>query len=146
MRKRAKKSNSEDEEFTFRRENMFDFEAWYNAHFNDDFETKMRNERIKKYAEQYQEQKERILRGETFRVRPPRPYLERKDPSDIEMQMEEMTQTQIRNEIRNTLMLGMIVMVSICIAIIIIETKKESGPYEDLYAKQRAGEAATKPE
>lgn len=136
MRKNARRPR-EDEEFTFRRENVFDFDAWYRAHFNDDFDTKLRDERIKQYAEQYKEQKQRILRGDMFRIRPPRPYLERKEPSDIENQMEEMTQKEIRREIKNTLLLGIIVIVSISIALAIMDKENVSGPYEDLYAKKQ---------
>lgn len=135
MRKRTKKPSG-DEEFIFRRENVFDFEAWYKAHFNDDFDTKLRNERIKQYAEQYNEQKMRILRGE-FRIRPPRPYLERKPQSDIEYQMEEMTRNDMRKEIQNTLLLGIIVMFCFCAILIIMEKEKSKGPYEDLYAKKQ---------
>lgn len=135
MRKKTKKPSG-DEEFIFRRENVFDFEAWYKAHFNDDFETKLRNERIKQYAEQYDEQKMRILKGE-FRIRPPRPYLERKPLSDIEYQMEEMTRNDMRKEIQNTLLLGIIVMLCFCVALIIMEKERSKGPYEDLYAKKQ---------
>lgn len=135
MRKRTKKPSG-DEEFIFRRENVFDFEAWYKAHFNDDYETKLRNERIKQYAEQYNEQKMRILRGE-FRIRPPRPYQERKPPSDIEYQMEEMARNDMRKEIQNTILLGIVLMFCFCVVLIIMEEKKSKEPYEDLYAKKQ---------
>lgn len=135
MRKKTKQSSKEYEEYVYRRENVFDFDAWYRAHFKDDFETNLRKERIRQYDEQYRDQIERIMRG--GRIRPPRPYLERKDPSDIEIQMEEMYRKELRKDIANTLTLGVISLFGIFLVIcIIFENNTMKGPYVDPYAKK----------
>lgn len=133
MRKKAKQSK-EYEEFVYRRENVFDFDAWYKAHFKGDYETNLRKERISQYDREYREQMERIIRG--GRVRPPRPYVERKDPSDIEIQMEEMYRKEIRKEILNTLMMGVILLVGFLLVTYIIQERNTmKGPYVSPYEK-----------
>lgn len=140
MRKRSKKPLSEEEEFTYRRENMFDFEAWYRAHFNNDFETKLRGERVKKFEQQYREQMERIARGHG--IRPPRRFVEPKYPSDIEIQMEEMERAEIRKQIVNVLMLGMTLMVAMILVVFILERDAmQNGPYVDPYVRQKEKES-----
>lgn len=136
MRRKPKKS-SENEDFQFRRENMFDFEAWYRAHFHDDFETKLRKERIEKFAEQYQEQMRRISRGQ-YRVRPPRPYVDPQKQSDIEKQMFEMAEREYKEKILTTFNLGVMLFIAATIIACIIEYNKFQNvrPYEDPYAMQ----------
>lgn len=137
MRRNGTKS-SYDEKFTFRRENVFDFDAWYRAHFNDDFDTTIRKERISNYKAQYQEQMERISRGQ-YRVRPPRPYVERKW-SDIENQIAEMEEKERREKIMTALRFGMLCIISFLTIIFILETNMDGNkkPYKDPYSKQNA--------
>lgn len=134
MRKRARKPG-EYEEFIFRRENVFDFDAWYRAHFHDDFDTKLRDERIKTYSKQYEEQMKRILEGQ--HIRPPRPFVERKELSDIEKQMIEMEENEIKKDIRQTLKLAGYFLITFLIITYIIDKRREEGPYEDLYVKKK---------
>lgn len=140
MRKRAKKPLSEEEEFSYRRENMFDFEAWYRAHFNDDFETKMRSERRTQFEQQYREQMERISRRDG-NVRPPRRFVEPKYPSDIDIQMEEMLNKEVRKEIANVLMLGLTLIVTLLLIVYLIESSSSKGPYVDPYAIEKRKES-----
>lgn len=134
--RRKSQKPSEDEEFTFRRENVFDFEAWYRAHFHDDFETKIRDERKKMYAEQYQEQMERISKG-LHRIRPPRPYPQRKEQSDIDYQTMEMEEKEFRKRIANIVQLVVIVIIGSIIVVYILQTylDKNIQTYQDPYAK-----------
>ncbi|XP_031638348.1 dnaJ homolog subfamily C member 17-like [Contarinia nasturtii] len=143
MRRKGKK-RSESEEFQFRRENLFDFDAWYRAHFQEDYGSKIRKERIQKFAEQYQEQMMRISRGQ-YRIRPPRPYLERKELSDIEKQMYEMVEKEMNQKIMNVLHFGIICLIALFTVLCIIEynNKKNAVPYQDPYAKQN-DESSTK--
>lgn len=135
MRKRTRRQSSEQDDFTFHRENVFDFDAWYRAHFHDDFETNLRKERIKQYTQEY---KERLARDERFR--PPRPYVEReeKPPSDIEMQMEEMFRKEVRRHILNIFSIFMLFLIALLICVYIIEHQTEKIPFEELYAKKKA--------
>lgn len=119
MRKKPKNTNSDDEDYVYRRENVFDFDAWYKAHFENQFETKLRSERINQYEQQYREKVERIMRGGG--VRPPRRYLQRKDPSDIEIQTEEMLQRKLRKDLALLFRLAIILIVGFVSIGIIIE-------------------------
>lgn len=134
IRKRGRKPG-DHEEFTFRRENVFDFDAWYRAHFHDDFDKKIRDERIKTYTRQYIEQMERISQGHG--IRPPRPYVERKEPSDIEMQIMEMEEREIKKAFKNALMLAGCLLFAAMMMMYILDNSRENGPYEDLYAKSK---------
>ena len=144
MRRKSKKP-SEGEEFTFRRENMFDFDAWYRAHFHDDFDTKIRDDRKKMYAEQYQEQMERISKG-LYRIRPPRPYAERKERSDIDYQKMEMEAEEMKKQITNLVKLAMILIVGIVYATYILQKYMDDNtqPYQDPYTKQRLKDSSTR--
>lgn len=145
MRRKARKPFN-DEEFTFRRGNLFDFDAWYRAHFHDDFDTKFRNERMKKFAEQYQEQMEQMSQGK-FRVRPPRPYVNRKEPSDIEDMIRIMAEREINMKIMNVVQLGIICIIAFSTILYILEyhEQRNVGPYKDPYAKGNM-ESSTKAE
>lgn len=137
MRRKSKTKPSNDEEFTFRRENIFDFEAWYKAHFHDDFETKIRDERKQMYDRQYREQMERIARG-LYRIRPPRPLAQHKRESDIDSQTIEMEEKELREQITNVLKLASIILVGLLIAVYILQKYLDRNiePYQDPYAKQ----------
>lgn len=68
MRKKTRKPPSDEyEEFMSRRQNMFDFDAWYRAHFRGEYTDKIRNERAEQYAREYQEQMDRLARGVNIR-------------------------------------------------------------------------------
>lgn len=137
MRQKSQKP-SEYEEFTFRRENMFDFDAWYRAHFHDDFDAKIRDERKKMYAEDYQEQMERISKG-LYRIRPPRPYPQRRERSDIDYQKMEMESEEMKGQITNSVKLAMILIVGIVFAVYILQKYIDENPqpYQDPFVKQR---------
>lgn len=146
MRRRTKKP-SEDDEFTFRRENVFNFEAWYRAHFHDDFETKIRDDRKKMYAEQYREQMERISKG-LHHIRPPTPFAQHKQKSDIDYQMEEMVEKELRKQILNILQIGLIVIVFGFVGVCIFQKYLDQNiqPYEDPFAKQTTKISSNKTE
>lgn len=135
MRRKTKRS-SEDEEFTFRRENVFDFDAWYRAHFHDDFDTKLRDERKLEYAKQYEEQMKRMAQG--YRIRPPRPYAEPKDISDIEKQIMEMEEKEIKKQIKDVLLFTVICIVGLVIVVRIVEKTIDENfrGYQDFYKTQ----------
>lgn len=144
MRKRSKKPSEGEDESTFRRENMFDFDAWYRAHFHDDFDTKIRDERKKMYAEQYQEQMERISKG-LYRIRPPRPYTERKERSDIDYLKMEMEAEEMKKEITNAVKLALILIVGLVFAAYILQKYIDGNtqPYQDQFAKPRLKDSST---
>ena len=117
VRRKARESN--DDDFTFRRENVFDFDAWYRAHFLDDFDTKIRDERKIKYAQQYAEQMRRMEQG--YRIRPPRPYVERKEMSAIELQTIEMVREELKQKLKNILYMATICIVGMILTVYIVE-------------------------
>lgn len=140
MRKRAKRqSSNEDDEFTFRRENVFDFDAWYRAHFQGDFTEKIRNERVSKNAQEYQQQMDRIARGES--IQPPRLFKRRNEPaSDIEIQMAEMQIREFRKDTAQVFMFVGLCIVSFFIIAYIIEINTDKSPWVDPYVIKRERE------
>lgn len=139
MRKGARKpSANEDDEFMFRRENVFDFDAWYRAHFQDDFEKKLRNERALKFARDYQQQMERIMRGE--QIRPPRPYSQRPTLSDIEIQMDEMEKKELHKDVSLVVLFLAIFIVSFFLVVCIIEANTDKSPWVDPYVIKKEKE------
>lgn len=136
MRKKPKSSDTD--EFTFRRNNVFDFDAWYQAHFNDTYDTKLRKERIKFYSEQYKKEMERLSERDIFNKRPPRRYVvDRKPLSDIEMQQMANMESETIKEIGNTLRFAFLCIFSVIIVMNIIEKRNsKTGPYQDPYAKK----------
>lgn len=142
MRKRAKKSSANDyEEYLHRRENVFDFDAWYRAHFQDDFEQKLRNERATQFSREYRQQMDRIMRGET--IRPPRPFTDKDKQtlSDIEIQMEEMAKKELQKHVSNALMIWAIFMAIFFIVAYIIEAHTDKSPWVDPYVMKKEEEA-----
>lgn len=145
LRKRAKKPSAyEDVEFILRRENVFDFDAWYRAHFQDDFEQKLRDQRASKFAREYQQQMDRIMRGD--RIRPPRPFTaqDERTLSDIEIQMEEMAKKQYRRDVLSVFMFLAIFSVSFFIVVCIIEAHTDKSPWVDPYVIKKEEEMKEK--
>lgn len=149
MRKRAKRSPANEyEEFLYRRQNVFDFDAWYRAHFQDDFEKKQRNERVTQLEREYHQQMERIMRGET--IRPPRPFTVKDDKalSDIEKQMEEMLKKEYQKDVSTVFMALALFLVAFVIVAYIVDTHTDKSPWVDPYVirreKQREEEEAKK--
>lgn len=140
MRKRAKKPPSNEyDEFAFRRRNVFDFDAWYRAHFQGDFSEKIRSERASKHAQDYQEQMDRIARGE--HIRPPRPFPRRSEPpTDIEIQMAEMQSREFRKDIANMFMFIALFIVSFIITSYIVEIHTDKNPWVDPYVIKKEKE------
>lgn len=132
MRRKTNIRN-DDEEYAFRRENVFDFEAWYRAHFQDDFDSRIRDERRIMYAKQYRVHMERIAKG--YKIRPPIPHLQRKERSDIDEQILEMQRKELRENIKSILLFGLIFTISSIIAVSIIQNKidEDKGPWVDQY-------------
>lgn len=143
MRKKAKKKTADEyEEFMYRRENMFDFDAWYQAHFRGDYTEKIRNERTMKNAREYQEQMDRIARG-VYRVRPPRPLPQHDEPpSDIEIQIAKMEAKEFRKDVTHFFMFIALFLVSFFIAAYIIEENIDKSPWVDPYVIKREKEKA----
>lgn len=124
---------------------MFDFDAWYRAHFRGDYTEKIRNDRAMQYAREYQEHLDRIARGED--IRPPRPFPQRDvPPSDIELQMAAMQSKEFRRDIANIFWSIGIFIFSFFIIVCIIESNTDKSPWVDPYAIKREEEKAEKRE
>ena len=144
MRKKTRKHPTNDyEEYLYRRQNLFDFDAWYRAHFHGDFNDKIRNERASKYAQEYQEQMERIARGEN--ILPPRPNPRRNDqPTDIEIQMAKMKIKEYRKDVAHVLIFLLCLIVSFILGAYIIELNTDKSPWVDEYAIRKQKEKEEK--
>lgn len=142
MRKRTKKQQSnEHEEYMYRRENMFDFDAWYRAHFQGDYTEKIRNERTTRNAREYQEQMDRLARG--LHIRPPRPLPRHSEPpSDIEIQMAEMQSKEFRKDIVHIFMFIALFIISYGVAAYIVEKNADKTPWVDPYVIKKEKSAA----
>lgn len=146
MRKKTRKPPSDEyEEFMSRRQNMFDFDAWYRAHFRGEYTDKIRNERAEQYAREYQEQMDRLARG--VNIRPPRPLPRHSEPpSDIEIQLAEMHIKEFRKDIATIFFLIGLFFVGFFVSAYIIETNIDKSPWVDPYVIRREKEKAEKEE
>lgn len=116
------KATRPQENFKFRRERVFDFDAWYRAHFYDDFNPKTRNERVKQETEKtYEQRKEEMRIRHKFGIRPPRPFTDKKVQSDIDAQTEEMLERRRFKEIVNFMVLAIILLSAMAMCIHLIE-------------------------
>lgn len=146
MRKRTKKQQSDDhEEYMNQRKNMFDFDAWYQAHFRGDYTGKIRNERTMKNAREYQEQMDRLARG--VHIRPPRPLPRHSEPpSDIEIQTAQMQSREFRKDIAHICAFIALFIVGFTIAAYIVEANIDKTPWVDPYVIRREKEKAAEDE
>lgn len=109
MRKKAQQPKANA---PFRGENVFDFETWYQAHFHDRYNPKQRKFQQKTEAEIKLEAYREKLRILDEMRRPPKRYTEREPLSDIDIQMMELQNKQIRKELWTTFWLFSILIVA----------------------------------
>lgn len=74
---------------------------------------------------------ERMARG--YRIRPPLPYIQRRQRSDIDIQITEMQRKEIRDSIRDIFSMGLIFTIALFVVLAIVDNPhdKPFGPYID---------------
>lgn len=128
MRQKAKKPQ---EKSSFSRPPVFDFDAWYRAHFFDDFDRKWKSEsfdfeEFDEEAEKAQTQKKSQEKADLkmrykYGFRPPKPFKDRPPPSDIEIQMELLHEKQKVDNVLNVLAFSSMILAVFLMCAYIIE-------------------------